>query len=385
LNANASDSFYIGHGTCNYYICMSNTEIEGPFAKKQKAELKGGKGMRVAILGAGSLGTVVGAMLAKNKLDVVLVDGYKAHVEALNKKGATVTGKMNLNVPVTACDLDNIAGQFDLVLYLAKATNNPIYLPAILPHLKEDSIVCALQNGIPEERVAEYVGKERTVGGIVEWGATLREPGVTEMSSDPNWQDYRIGELDGSITPRIQMVKSVLDQAGKCNITENLISIRWSKVAVNSAFSGMSASLGCDYAGVLDNEKALLCAAMVKHELIQVVHALGIKLQTLQGQDFEEFELVNGKASFEDKKPLFYEWYKPHRKIIASMLFDLRLGRKCEIDAINGEVTSRGDKLGIDTPFNDKVVELVKEAEAKGTVPTMENLARFDELIAKLN
>ena len=340
--------------------------------------------MRVAILGAGSLGTVVGAMLTKNKLDVVLIDGYKAHVEALNRYGATVTGKMNLNVPVTAWELDEIKGQFDIVLYLAKATNNSDYLQAILPHLHEDSIVCALQNGIPEERVAGYVGKTRVVGGIVEWGATLREPGVTEMSSDPNWQDYRIGELDGSITPRIQLIKTILDQAGQCNITDKLLSIRWSKVAVNSAFSGMSASLGCDYAGVLDNDKALLCAAMVKHELIQVVHALGIKLQTLQGQDFEAFELVNGKAGFEEKKQLFYDWYKPHRKIIASMLFDLRLGRKTEIDAINGEVVVRGSKLGIATPFNAKVVELVTEAETRGIVPTMDNLARFDELLAGL-
>ncbi len=338
--------------------------------------------MRVAILGAGSLGTVIGAMMTKNGVDAVLIDGYKEHVEALQKNGATIVGKLDLQVPVNACDLDHIEGKFEVVFYLGKAPNNSTYLPAILSHLFEDSVVCTLQNGIPEERVARFVGRQRTVGGTVGWGASLKGPGVSEMTSDPNRQTYDLGEMNGEITPRIEAIKALLDKAGIARVSNNLAGERWTKLCVNASFSGMSAALGCTYGEVLDNDRALLCAAFIKDEIIKLAHAQEIKLLELQGTQFEDFELVHGKADFESKKTLYYQWYEPHRKVIASMLFDMRLGRKCEIDAINGEAVEKGNELGIDTPFNDKVVELVKEAESKGIVPDFTtNLERFSILL----
>lgn len=337
--------------------------------------------MRIAVLGVGSLGTLVGAMVTRAGYDVLLIDGYEAHVQALNEKGATIVGKMNINVPVKACTIENISGTFDVVLYIAKSTNNAIYLPAILPHLHEKSVVCTLQNGVPEETVAKYIGRERVVGGVVGWGASLREPGVTELTSDPDKLSYEIGEMDQSITPRLYYIKEVLDCAGSCTITDNLNGIRWTKLAVNASFSGMSAALGCSYGDILDNEKALICAAFVKDELIKVAHAQSIKLVELQGVEFEDFELVNGIQDFESKKHLYYKWYTPHRKVIASMLFDLKLGRATEIDAINGEVASRGDIVNIDTPFNDKVIQIVKNAEKNGTINTFDNLKEFESLL----
>jgi 2-dehydropantoate 2-reductase len=189
------------------------------------------------------------------------------------------------------------------------------------------------------------------------------------MASDSVKQTYEIGELDGRITPRIKEVKAILDKAGSAGISGNLLGERWTKLAVNASFSGMSAALGCTYGDILDDDKALLCAAFVKDELIKVAHAQGIKLVKLQDVLFEDFELINGQTDFPSKKPLYINWYTPHRKVIASMLFDIRLGRKCEIEAINGEVAAKGDELEIDTPFNDKVVELVKEAEDNKAEP----------------
>lgn len=340
--------------------------------------------MRIAVLGAGSLGTIVGAQITKNGGDVTLIDEYDEHVRVLNLKGATVVGKMEMNIPVKACTLEQISGKFDIVLYLAKGPNNFKYLSAILPHLHENSLVCTLQNGVPEEAVAQYIGKERVIGGTVGWGASLKEPGVSEMTSDQAKQTYEIGEIDGSITPRVETVKKILDMAGSCDISDNLMAIRWTKLAVNASFSGMSAALGCTYGDVLDNEKTLLCAAFVKDELIKVAHAQGIKLVCLQGQEFEDYKLINGIDSFENVKPFYHKWYTPHRKVIASMLFDLKLGRKTEIEDINGVVTYKGDQLGIDTPFNDKVVEVVKEAEVKKQVTTMSNLEKFEDIIQKL-
>lgn len=337
--------------------------------------------MRVAVLGAGSLGTIIGGLITKNGGDVVLIDGYKEHVEALKMKGATIVGKLNFNVSVNASNLDEINGMFDVVLYVAKAINNSTYLSAILPHLHEESIVCTLQNGLPEEVVAKYVGRERVVGATVGWGASLSGPGVSVMTSDPDRQLYDLGELDGTITPRLKKVKEVLDMAGHCVIIPNLAGIRWSKLLMNAAFSGMSVALGCTYGDILNVEKALFCAALISDELVKVAHANGIKMASLQGEDFEEFELKQGRVDFDSKKELYTKVFSPHKKVIASMLYDLKIGRKTEIDQINGAVVSTGEKVGVDTPFNKKVVEIVKEAE--GSITTFANLQRFDEIINK--
>lgn len=339
--------------------------------------------MRTAILGAGSLGTIIGGLITRNGGNVILIDGYKEHVEALNQRGATITGEMKANIPVKACMLQEISGIFDLVLYIAKATNNPMYLPAILPHLHGESIVCTLQNGLPEDVVAKYVGREGVVGATVGWGASLRGPGVSELTSPPSRQFYDLGEPDGSITPRLAEIKKILDLAGYCEIITNLSGVRWSKLLMNAAFSGMSAALGCTYGEILHNKKALFCAACIADELIKAAHAQGIRMARLQGEDFAEFELKRGREDFESKIPLYTKVFAPHEKVIASMLFDLRLGKKTEIEAINGAVVSRGLMVGIDTPFNNKVVELVKEAENEGTVTSFANLERFDKIIAQ--
>ncbi len=339
--------------------------------------------MKTAVLGAGSLGTIIGGMITKNGGDVVLVDGYKEHVEALKQNGATIKGAIEDNIPVKAFLLDEIEGMFDLVLYVAKATYNDSYLPAILPHLHENSVVCTLQNGLPEEVVVEYVGRERVVGATVGWGASLQGPGVSLLTSHPSRQIYDLGELNGEITPRLQEVKKVLDLAGSCKIIENLRGVRWSKLLMNAAFSGMSAALGYNYGEILNDSKALFCSAFIADELIKVAHAQGIRMVTMQGEDFEGFELKNGKADLPSKMSLYERVFGPHEKVIASMLFDLRLGKKTEIDAINGSVVSRGKKVGIATPFNEKVVFLIKKAEAEKSVPDKSNLSMFEDIIEK--
>ena len=117
--------------------------------------------MKIAILGVGSMGTIVGALMTKSGYDVTLVDANKAHVDAMNERGATITGKIDLNVPIKAMTPDQMEGAYDIVFYLVKQTSNESALTALVPHLHEDSIVCTLQNGIPEEKVTHYVGREK--------------------------------------------------------------------------------------------------------------------------------------------------------------------------------------------------------------------------------
>ena len=233
-------------------------------------------------MGAGSLGTIIGALTAKNGGDMVLIDAYQEHVDALNEKGATVIGKLELTgVPVKAITPQQMEGIYDVVILLAKQTYNDVALAQLLPHLGPDSVVCTLQNGVPEEAVAKIIGRERVVGGIVGWGASFRGPGVSELTSDVSAMRYEIGELDGRNTQRIQAVAGLLSLSGACAVMDNLMGTRWSKVIQNATLSGMSAALGCTYAQILDDDKAVSCAAWVGNEIVQLVRRRGIQLEDL--------------------------------------------------------------------------------------------------------
>ena len=109
---------------------------------------------RIAIMGCGSLGTILGAYLNKAGLDVMMVDAWKEHVDVLNREGATVTGGVQMNVPVKACTPDQMDGIYDLIIYMAKQTFNDIAIPQMLAHCGDDTIICTCQNGLPELAVA---------------------------------------------------------------------------------------------------------------------------------------------------------------------------------------------------------------------------------------
>ncbi|MFB3924463.1 MAG: ketopantoate reductase family protein [Syntrophales bacterium] len=332
--------------------------------------------MKAAIMGAGSLGTIAGALITKNGGDVVLIDANKEHVEALNKNGATVTGKMQLNVPVRAITPDRMEGTYDIVLYMVKQTHNEQALRSLLPHLHDRSVVCVMQNGVPEEAVAACVGKERVVGCAVGWGATWLKPGVSELTSEVAKMTLDVGELEGHSSWRVQMAADILRKICPTEITENLQGIRWSKLLINATFSGMSAVLGCTYGDILENEKALTCAAVIANEIIAVARGLGVILEPIQGVDLQILAFRN-KTEMMGKFPIYQAVFGPHRLLKASMLQDLEKGLKTEIGAINGVVCEKGRKVAVATPVNDTVVEIVTGIEAGKYRPVFRNIDLF--------
>jgi len=334
---------------------------------------------RTAIIGAGSLGTIIAAVVSQKGGECILIDTNKEHVDSLNKDGATVTGKLDIrNQPVKAITPDQMEGIYDLVIILTKQTVNQVVLKNLLPYIDDNSVVCTLQNGIPEESVAAIVGRERTAGGAVGWGAGYASPGISELYTSPEFMIIEIGNLDNVKNEKLERAEAFLKLAGGVTINSNLLGFRWAKLLMNATFSGMSAALGCTFGDVLDNDKALKCAVQIGNELIQVARAKGITLEEIvPGKDFYKFEYKD-EAGMQEAMEFARVVWDVHRPQKASMMQDMEKGIPCEIGFINGLVCDGGDEFGIETPFNDTVVETVKAFEA-GEIPfpTMENLSRF--------
>jgi 2-dehydropantoate 2-reductase len=333
--------------------------------------------MRVAIMGVGSLGTIIGAYAAKAGFEIDLIDANAEHVKALNEKGATVIGTVEFNHPVRAITPEEMEGTYDLVFYIVKQTYNDVALKQLLPHLGPESAVLTLQNGVPEPEVAAIVGEKRTMGGTVGWGATWTGPGVSELTSDPNNMSFEIGELNGKITDRLMKARDILESMCHVEVMENLMGIRWTKLLVNATFSGMSACLGCTFGDILDNPKAMDCVKHNANETIKLGKAANIKMEPMHGFDLGGLLSFETRAEMDSKDPIYNKMWGPHRKLKASMLQDLEKGRKTEIGAINGVVCDFGDKYGIETPVNDQVVEIVRGIETGKYNYVFDNLDLF--------
>ncbi|MDR1735749.1 MAG: 2-dehydropantoate 2-reductase [Oscillospiraceae bacterium] len=336
--------------------------------------------MRIAILGSGAMGTVMGAYFAKNGLDPELIDNYQAHVDAMREKGARVTGCADFTVPVNAYTTDEMSGVYDLVFLFTKQLANAELLPRLTKHLGPDSTVCTLQNGVPEPFVAQYVGEKRTVGGTVLWGATFVEPGVSELTQDITKTGvlFDVGEISGEITPRIKAVAQVLEKMGPVLITDKLMAARWGKLVNNACMSGMSAVCGATFGEVRADPKARACLSYLGREVKACCDAEGYAMPDLLGGISPECLSFNSAGGFADSQRAFWDMYKELQSAKASMLQDLEKGRPTEVGMINGYVCQTGRRLGIPTPFNDRVVEIVGRIERGTLTCSMENLSLFE-------
>lgn len=337
--------------------------------------------MRIAIVGCGAMGTVLGAFLIKNGCPVYFIDSYEEHVKVLNEKGAHVIGKVDFTVPVRAYTPDKMEGIYDVVFLFTKQTANEVILPQLIPHLDENSVVCTLQNGVPEPLVAKYVGENRTVGGAVLWSATFSAPGVSELTQDVSSLDhfFDIGEIKGGVTDRIRKIAEILNHMGDTTVSNNLMASRWGKLVNNACVSGMSAACGCTFGEVMQNEKARACVSYLGREVKICCEAEGYELPPLVlGLSPDSLSLKDQEQFNENQKMFIYMYsFAPGAK--ASMLQDLEKGKVTEVQMINGYVSEVGRKHGIPTPFNDTVIKIVKKIENKELPLSMSNLEYFND------
>lgn len=336
---------------------------------------------RYAIYGAGSLGTVLGTYITKNGGQIELINRNRAHVEALNEKGARIIGTVEMTIPVTAITPDQMQGVYDVILLLTKQLQNKEVVTMLKDYLAEDGVLVTLQNGLPEPDIAEIIGENRTMGCVVEWGATLKEPGVCILTSDPDSLSFHMGKMDGISDEQYNRVKELLELMCPVHEETNLLGARWSKLLINATFSGLGTVMGGTFGHVTGSSLGRKIAIRCMKECIDVGHAAGITFAPVQGKNIVALFHYKGCMKRAFATMLLPIAMKKHSAIEPSMLQDLKNGKPCEVDAINGIVCEWGDRCSIPTPVNDKIVEVIKQIQNGTLTATEENLQLFTELL----
>ena len=164
---------------------------------------------------------------------------------------------------------------------------------------------------------------------------------------------------------------------GTVTVEQNFIGARWSKLLINSAFSGLSTVTGATFGEISKEKRSRRVAQAIMKECIDVAKAAGIRIEPVQGHKIDKLFDYKGKLKKAFSFALIPVAMKKHARLISSMLQDLRAGKKCEIDFINGVVCEYGKKYSVPTPCNERTVQLVHEIEEGKRVISFENIAQY--------
>ena len=303
--------------------------------------------MKIAVVGAGAMGSVYAGILGDAGNEVWAVDVWAEHVEAMRTRGLVVEGASgNRTVRLNATSDPAEVGECDLVVIATKAMNVEAAAEAARPLIGRDTVVLPIQNGLGSaDRVAAVLGEERVAIGVVGgFGASIVGPGHVHHNG---WELVRLGERGGPATDRIRTIAKTWADAGfRVQVYDDVEQLVWEKLVCNVCFSGTCAILERPIRDVLDDPAAWQVASGCAREAYDVARARGVDLT------FDDPDAY--ARAFGEKIP----GARP------SMLLDLLAGRPCEIDVINGAIPPAARELGLEAPVNETVTALVRAKSA---------------------
>ncbi|MGH7802927.1 MAG: ketopantoate reductase family protein [Candidatus Binatia bacterium] len=335
--------------------------------------------MRVVVLGAGGLGSLVGGYLAKIGVDVTLV-GRPAHVQAIRENGLEISGirgehlvRENLAAVVSA---DEARGKFDYLILAVKGKDTEAALASAGALKSRVAVVLSLQNSVEkDEALVRFAGAEKVIGSSTIEGATLVGPGRVVNSLTTPTTAY-FGEIDGRLTPRIQALASAFTRAGLVSKTvENIVQVEWEKLAQIAMASGFSVSTlvalpEATFGDGLTVREGAEHYVELGRELVAVYRALGYEPQNFYAPVSKLREV--GTLAFEDAVAHVLELGKRFtaegRRARTSMHEDVLRRRKTEVDFILRPFVEKARELGLAVPTIAGVYRVAKTIDA--LIPT---------------
>jgi 2-dehydropantoate 2-reductase len=302
--------------------------------------------VKIAVVGAGAMGSVFGARLAAAGEDVTLIDVWREGIEAVNAGGLRVDDRSGSSetIPVRATTEPETVGVVDLVLVFVKCYHTEAAVRAAAPLIGSATTVLSLQNGWGNApRIAAVVGEERILVGVTYHSATMAGAGHVQHTG---YGMTFIGELNGGITDRVRQIARAFEGAGlEVTPTAHVLKEIWSKLALNVCTLPASALLRFTADQMVRHDGTLSLMQALLGEAVAVANAKGISL------DFEErWQTITGLLA---------------RAVggKGSMLQDVEKQRRTEIDVINGAIVAAGREQQIPTPHNETMVWLIRSLE----------------------
>jgi 2-dehydropantoate 2-reductase len=319
---------------------------------------------RIAIWGAGAIGGTIGAKLALKGEDLLLIDAVESHVKVMNTKGLFIEGDGNgFTVKVRALLPEEVKTPLDLVFLAVKSHHTLDAVRRVGPLLKENGILVSLQNGLNEELISEEIGRERTIGALVNFSADYIAPGHILYGGKGS---LILGELDGRMSDRVQGIAALLNKAMPARVTDNLWGYKWSKICYGALLVATALVDEPVYEIVLRSEEIQKMLVALVCELLEVASAYRIRIEP-----FDEFHPDLFRKAYQgDGESLgkamaaIAEHYRSQTKGKTGIWRDLAVKRrKTEVDVLIGRILEKGKSIGKDCPMTRRLIQLIHEIE----------------------
>ena len=332
---------------------------------------------RIVIFGAGAAGSYLGAYMTREGYDVTFVDMWGEHVEAMRQNGLRASGTQDdFTVEVNAHHLSDamqLPGQFDIGFLAMKSYDTEWSAHFLKRLVKDDGVVVSSQNCMNDRLVASIVGYERAVGCIMSSiTVALWEPGHVTRGGPPGRGRghvvFRVGELHGRITPRVEELADILMCVDDAKATSNLWGERWSKLTTNSSGNPVGAMTSLGAEGVASMPEARRIQINICKESCQVALAQNYQVEPIRGLSAETYANADDGEVFEELDAKFQpsgggaDWK-------SSMGQDMEKGRRTEVEFMNGYIVDEGRRVGVATPVNAAIVQVVQEVQSGQRAP----------------
>ncbi len=304
--------------------------------------------MKIAIFGIGAMGSVYAGLMAEAGHEVLGVDVWKDHVDAINQNGLRLEGASGNRVikGIHATEHAEDAGECELYVIATKASGVGPAARAISSLMTSESMILTIQNGLGAgERIAEHMAIDNVLLGVADgFGASTQGPGHVHHNA---MNLIRLGEMNGGMTDRLQAITRVWQQAGfNAKAFDDIDQLIWGKYISNVSFSGPCTVFDCTLGELLASPVTKNIAQGCAREVYTLGLAKGIQW------------------SFDDSAEYIAEFAAKMPDARPSMLLDHQARRVSEIDAINGMVVTLGKQLNIPTPYNEVLSAVIRQHEA---------------------
>jgi 2-dehydropantoate 2-reductase len=316
----------------------------------------------ILVWGAGAVGGTIGACLARAGHRVVLVDVVAEHVAAIEERGLTIEGSIaEFTQPLGCCTPDRLRGRYRRTLLCVKAQHTAVAAAAMRPFLADDGYVVSAQNGLNERVIADVVGRERTIGAFVNFGADYLGPGRILYGGRGA---VVVGELDGRMTPRLAALHEVLRAFEPAAITTaNIWGYLWGKLAYGALLFATALTNDSIADALAPPHYSALYRALAA-EVLRVAAAEGVRAEGFNGFAPAAFDAGADPAAARRSIDEMIAHNRGSAKSHSGIWRDLAVRkRRTEVDAQLATVAEIAASHGLATPLVDRIVRLVHEIE----------------------
>jgi 2-dehydropantoate 2-reductase len=319
--------------------------------------------LSLLVVGAGAIGGITAALLKKNGYNVEIVCRDAEYASIISGEGIEVSGAcgaMKIRMPAYS-SFSEIKEKKDIILHATKANDAVEPAKQARSILKDNGYMISLQNGICEDVLAAVFGKERIIGCVIGWGATMVSRGKLVMTSGG---DFIIGYPWKAPDPILDDIAVILSSVVPVRVTDNLLGHLYSKLIINSCITSLGAICGLYLGKMLSVKKIRKIFIEIIHEAVIVADAMKIRIEVFGGKlDFKKF--LVGNSIFSDMRRHFMIriiGFK-YRRLKSSSLQSLEKGKLTEVDYFNGYIVLNGRQLNVPVPFNSAIVDMIHEIE----------------------